>query len=118
MAMLKGINLTIAFLLELCMLVVFGLWGIQASQSLFLRIILGIGLPLGAAVFWGLFMAPKSGRRLTGLAYWLVEFVLYGLVTLALASTGQTTPALVFAVVAILNAALIILWKQDQALAA
>lgn len=110
---LKTINLGVAFLLELAMLAALAYWGLQTDTSLPVRIVLGIGAPLLAALIWARFMAPKSARRLTGVSYLLLKLILFGLATIGLAVAGQPTLAIVFAVVTVINQLLLIVWKQE-----
>ena len=111
--MLKSINLGIAFLLELAMLGALAYWGFQTGGSLVVQLLLGIGAPLLAILIWGRFMAPRSETRLTGLPYIAVKSILFGLAAIALASAGQVTWAIVFAVVAVVNQVLLIASKQE-----
>src|SRR5689334_23481657 len=59
---LHAANLGLRFLLELCMLAALGYWGFQAGDGPVLKIVLGLGAPLLAAVVWGLFIAPRAIR--------------------------------------------------------
>jgi len=108
---LKTINLGVTFLLELAMLAALAYWGLQTDASIPLRIVLGVGASLLAALIWARFMAPKSTRRLTGTAYLALKFVLFGAAALALAAARQPTLAIVFAVIAVINQVLLIVWK-------
>ncbi len=110
---LKTINLSVAFLLELAMLAAFAYWGLQTDASLPLRIVLGIGAPLLAALIWGRFMAPRSTTKLSGWPYYLLKLILFGLAAIALAIAGQSTLAVVFAVIAVINQLLAVMWKQE-----
>jgi Zn-dependent protease len=112
MSLLKGANLALAFFLELGMLAAFFFWGIQTGTETLVKIILGVGAPLLVAVVWGLFLAPKSSRRLKGLTLHAVELAIFGLAALALAAAGQPTLAAVFAAVAVMNQVLLVVWKQ------
>jgi Protein of unknown function (DUF2568) len=112
MAVLKSANLALAFLLEICMLAAFAVWGFQASLETVVKIILGVGVPLLAVVIWGIFLAPRSARRFTGLTLHLAELLIFGLAALALAAAGHPDLAIIFAVVAVINQALLIAWKQ------
>jgi uncharacterized protein DUF2568 len=112
MSLLKSANLALAFLLEIAMLAAFALWGFQASTQTVVRFILGICTPLLAVVVWGIFLAPRSTRRLTGIALHLAELVIFGLAALALAAAGHRDLAILFAVVAVVNQALLVMWKQ------
>ncbi len=111
--MLKSINAGVAFLLELCMLVMLGIWGFQASSENVVRVILGIGAPLLAIILWGMFLAPRSNRRLTGIPYIILKFIIFGVATIAFMAAGQVTLAIIFIVVAVINQFLAIVWKQE-----
>ena len=117
MNILQAANLALAFLLELCALASFAYWGFNASDSTVVRIVLGIGTPVLAAVVWGIFAAPRSARRLRGDAYLAFKVVFFALAVLALIVSGQVNLALVFAVVFIINTALAYLWHQEEAAA-
>lgn len=64
MEVIKTANVALRFLLELCILVALGYWGVQTGQGLLAKIGLGIGVPLIAAVVWGLVGAPSSPWQL------------------------------------------------------
>ncbi len=110
---MKSINLGVAFLLELCMLAALAYWGFQTGQTLLVRLVLGIGAPVLAALIWGRYMAPLSATRLTGAAYLVLKFVLFGLAALGLATTGQITLAIIFAVISVINQVLLFAWQQE-----
>jgi hypothetical protein len=110
---LKYINTGLAFLLELCMLAALGYWGFQMGGSLPLQLLLGIGAPLVAILVWARFMAPRSGTRLTGSRYLLLKLIIFAVAALALAAAGQMTLAIIFAIVAVINQVLSIIWKQE-----
>ena len=112
MAILKPANLALAFLLELCMLAAFGYWGFYTGGSTLVKIGLALAAPLLAAVFWGLFMAPNSSRRLHDPWYLLAALVIFGLAIAALYSTGQHALAGIFGVVFIIHKILLYAWKQ------
>lgn len=111
-AILKSINLALAFLLELALLAAFGYWGFQSGGSTLVKILLGIGLPLLVALIWGIFMAPNSARRLQGGAYLALKAVLFGLAVAALMAAGRTTLGVLFAVVVVINTILLFIWGQ------
>src|SRR5437764_5435671 len=64
MEVIKTANVALRFLLELCILVALGYWGVQTGQGLLAKIGLGIGVPLVAAVVWGLVEASSSPWQL------------------------------------------------------
>jgi Protein of unknown function (DUF2568) len=111
-AILKPINLALAFLLELALLAAFGYWGFQSGGSTLVKILLGIGLPLLVALIWGIFMAPNSARRLQGGAYLALKAVLFGLAVAALMAAGRTTLGVLFAIVVVINTILLFIWGQ------
>jgi len=110
---LKAVNLGVAFLLELCMLMALAYWGYQTGDGLAIHIVLGVGAPLVAILLWGRFLAPNSKTRLKGTSYLILKFVLFGAAAIGLAVAGQVTLAVIFIVVAIINQALLIAWKQE-----
>ena len=100
------INLTLAFVLELCALAALGLWGFSVGDGPATRAALGLGTPLCAAVLWGVFAAPRApvSVPLLGLG---TKFLVFGSATLALYATGHRNLAIVFAFVVVANAVLI-----------
>ena len=106
------INYTVHFILELVGLYAFGLWGWQASDNGIIRLILAIGLPLVAGVAWGVFGTPgdKRGRpeikipvEIPGWLRLALEVGYFALATLAFYAVGDTTVALVFGLVALVQ---------------
>ena len=110
---LKSINLGVAFLLELCMLAALAYWGFQTGGNLPLNIVLGIGAPLLAIVVWSQFMAPRAAKRLTGWPYLVLKSIIFGVAAIGLAVAGQSTLAIIFVVVAVINQILLTVWKQE-----
>ncbi len=109
--MLKSINLAVSFFLELAMLAAFAYWGFQTGESTVMKILLGIGIPLLVATMWGIFMAPKSSRRLQGTSYLTVKVVLFGLAVLALIAARQPVAGIVLAVLFVINTILLYVWQ-------
>jgi hypothetical protein len=109
---LKLINLGLAFLLELCMLVALGYWGFHTGQSTVAHIAVGVGAPVLAAIFWGLFMAPKAVWPVSTPLHLVFVVLIFGLAALALASAGQPVLAWVFGAVSMLNQVMLRVWKQ------
>ena len=109
---LKLLNITVRFLLELCLLAAVGYWGFATQATWPVKLLLGIGLPVLVAVLWGLFVAPKAVYPLTGLAHTVLEVVLLALGAAALFTSNATTLGWVYAVVLLGNEILLIAWKQ------
>jgi hypothetical protein len=112
MELLKLVNVGIRFLLELCILVIFGYWGFKTGDGTFVKVLLGIGSPIVFAVMWGTFLAPKSSMRLHEPWLFLLEFVIFALTCWALYSTGKMDLAIAFGVVYLLNKILMVIWRQ------
>lgn len=112
MDVLKGINLLVRFLLELCLLAAVGYWGFKTHSGREMKIVFGIGLPILIAVLWGLFVAPRATYPLTGISYLAVELILLGSGAVALFASGKPTLGWVYTITAIVNKVLLVLWKQ------
>jgi hypothetical protein len=95
----KAIMLLLVFLLELCALVALGWAGFALDASLGVRIAVGVGLPLVAAVAWGLFAAPRARIKLPPAGVTAVKVLVFGTATLALFAIGHELLAAVFALV-------------------
>jgi hypothetical protein len=112
MEILKLVNVGLSFGLELCLLAALGFWGFHSGSGWGMKITLGLGAPLLAALAWGLFAAPASHRRLSGLALTALEIVLLGAGAVALFAAGQTRLAWVYALFLLVNRVLWIVWRQ------
>lgn len=112
LTLLKGINLGVAFFLELGVLAALGYWGFTTGQNTLLKIILGLGAPAVAIVVWAIFGAPKSSTQLQGAAYLALQAVFFGAGALALAVAGQRGLGIAFALIAVVNSAAAAIWRQ------
>jgi Protein of unknown function (DUF2568) len=106
--LIKGANLLLRFLLELCALGALGYWGFITGSATITKVVLGIGAPL----VWGTFLSPRAPVGLP----WGVVLGLQGLVFASAAAglvvTGQRSLALVFVVMVVINAILMHVWGQ------
>jgi len=98
-------NDVVAFLVELVVLVLLAWAGFAADTSLWLRLVLGIGLPLVAAVLWGLFAAPRARVKSPPLQL-LTKLVVLGAGVVAGFLVLPVVWAVVVAVVVVVNLAL------------
>jgi hypothetical protein len=59
--LIKGANLFLRFLLELCALGALGYWGFKTGSATLTKVVLGVGAPLVAAVavVWSTFLSPR-----------------------------------------------------------
>jgi hypothetical protein len=112
LVLLKGANLALAFLLELCALGAFGYWGFKTGSATFSKVGLGIGAPLLAAVVWGVFVAPRAAVPVPELLRFVIQALFFGLAALGLATTGHRTLAWVFVAIVVVNAILAYIWGQ------
>jgi hypothetical protein len=112
MAVLKGANLALAFILELCMLAALAYWGFQTGPVPVWNIVLGIGAPLLIAVVWGLFLAPKAVVKVSPAARLALKVVVFGLAVVALFAAGQPTLAWALGIAFVVNQVLGFVWKQ------
>jgi hypothetical protein len=109
MAVAQSANLLVRFLLELCMLGSLGYWGFQTSSGVLVKILLGLGAPLVAAVVWGTFVSPKAAIPLSAPVWILVQVGIFGAAMAALAASGRTALAWALGVAAIANGVLMYL---------
>ncbi len=109
---IKYTNMTLSFLLELAALVALGYWGFYTGSGIVMQILLGLGAPLLMAVVWGLLLAPASARRLRNPRRVILELVIFGVATFALAIAGQPLLAAIIAGLVVINVGLALLWKQ------
>ncbi|MFZ0544964.1 MAG: YrdB family protein [Candidatus Promineifilaceae bacterium] len=114
MAIIKSANLLLRFTLELCALVAIGYWGFHLDKSAVDRTIIGIGVPLVAAVLWGTFVSPKARVKLPDFGRLLVEFVVFGSAVSALYEAGQLTLAVIFAIFVAVHLPLTFILKQRE----
>jgi hypothetical protein len=112
MIVLKYANLALAFLLELCALAALGYWGFVTGGGLPAKIGLGVGVPLLAAVLWGVFESPRASLPLPEPWHLLFALAFFGCAAAALYAAQHARVALVFALVVILNQVLAYVWRQ------
>jgi len=110
--LIKGANLALRFLLELCALGALGYWGFETGGGTVAKITLGIGAPLVAAVVWGTFLSPRATVALPGALVLLLQALVFASGAAGLVATGQSTLALVFGVIVVVNAVLMYVWGQ------
>jgi hypothetical protein len=112
MEVLKGLNLLVRFLLELCMYVAVGYWGFRTNSGWAMKIIFGIGLPVLMALLWSLFLAPKATHPLSGISRLALELILLGSGAIALFASGRANLGWIYIAVLAINEVLLFVWKQ------
>jgi len=100
---MKVAALALRFVCELAALAAFIWWGWP---------VWGVLVAIAVAVVWGAFIGPKSSRRLPDPWRFAVEIVIFAGATVALFAVGQAVLAVVFAVAALVTAALVRRWPE------
>jgi hypothetical protein len=103
---LRAANLAVKFLLELGAIAALAYWGATSGGGV-RAVLLALVTPAVAIVLWGLFAAPKSGRRLSPGARVPFELFVFALAVVAFVAAGSPGAALVFAVIVVVNTALL-----------
>ena len=104
-------NLTIKFLLELAALALLAYWGAVTGDGI-VAVILAIAGPALMVVVWGAFAAPRAARRLPAQARIPLEVGMFGVACAAGYAAGAVIASTVFAVVVVLNAIGLTLFRQ------
>jgi hypothetical protein len=108
MAVYRGLNLAVAFLLEIAALVALGHWGFHIGTSTALHWLLAIVFVAVAIALWAMFAA--AAKPMFAVPGWFkisIKTLVYGAATIGLFVSGQHVLAIVFAAVVIVNATLI-----------
>lgn len=112
MELLKNINLGFRFFLELCLLFALGYSGFHLASHDLMKWLLAILLPLGAALLWGVLIAPKSARQLGQPRRMVAELFLFGTAAMLLYGTGHETAGVTLAAAVLAHEALLIALKE------
>ncbi|WP_227687202.1 YrdB family protein [Spirosoma arboris] len=99
-------------MLELSMLASFGYAGFHSSDRPYRNYLVGFGLPLVAAILWGIFMAPRSNYRLGSPYRSFLALMLFGISAFLLYRTGHMHLAIVFAGIALVSELTAVALKQ------
>ncbi|MFI5660050.1 YrdB family protein [Streptomyces sp. NPDC051684] len=99
------VNEGLAFLLELLALGLLAWWGMTRDIGWAGSLALAVAAPLGAAVLWGMFAAPKARFRIPHAAQLGVKAVVFGAAALALLVLGHRLSFLWFTGAVVLNTA-------------
>lgn len=100
------VSLAGAFVLELCGLAAFGYWGARTGTHTVTSVALGVGVPLVAAVLWGVFAAPRAPVA-SAAAAGVVQVVFFLAAALALASTGHPRLGATFLILVMVKSVLL-----------
>jgi uncharacterized protein DUF2568 len=105
---MKATNEALQFVLELCMLAALAVWGATVNVAV------AIAAPLAAVAVWGVWLAPRSERRLPASTRIPLQVVLFALAAAALAGSRHTAAATAFGIVAAVSTALAVLWGEGH----
>ena len=109
---IKGANLLLRFLLELCALGALAYWGFNTGSATITKVVLGIGAPLVAAVVWGTYLSPRAPVELPWGVVLGLQTLVFASAAAGLVVTGHGSLALVFVVIVVINAVLMYIWGQ------
>jgi multisubunit Na+/H+ antiporter MnhB subunit len=76
-------------------------WGFTTPDGALLKILLGVGAPVLAAVVWGTFLSPRASVRVPGPLLVILEMALFAVAAIALNAAGQPTLATALAIAAV-----------------
>ena len=114
MTLLESANAAFRFGLELCALAALGYWGFGAGDFLPMKILLGVGAPVGFAFLWGGFISPKAPNRLGDPERLMAEATLFGLAAIALVDAGAALLAMVLVSAVVVNLGLMVVLDQRR----
>lgn len=106
-------NLVIRFLLELFLLTSLGVWGYHLDDGTISRVVLTVGLPITAAIIWGLFISPKAKFSLPITAVVFIEFLLVGTAAYGLIWSGYLVTAIIYSILHVGNR-LLLLFNSEK----
>jgi len=112
---MRAANDGLGFSLELGALASFAYWG-WSEGGLVTRWVLVIGAPVLVATVWGRFLAPKSSARVRDPWRLVLEMVVFGGASGALAWAGAAMWAIVFGALAALHLVLTFAFRQRSTL--
>jgi hypothetical protein len=108
-------NAALAFLLELAALAWLAWWGWAVGPGLIGQLLLGVGIPLLAAVVWGRYASPKSTAKLPKAAKMGIKAVVFLSASAALGAQTDWPTGLGFAVLSGVSTAFVVLGESSTA---
>jgi hypothetical protein len=85
------------------MLAALAYWGFSTGDSALVHVLLGVGVPVLAAIIWGIFLSPRASVQLPEPLKLALEILAFAVATVALYSTGRIAEALALAVLYLVN---------------
>ena len=102
MAVLRGANDLLRFLLELCAVAAAGYWGFAAADGA-LAWLLGIAAPVLIIMLWGALVAPRAEHRLPDPLRLILELWIFAAASVGLAVAGQPVLGAALAIAVVTN---------------
>jgi hypothetical protein len=112
MALVQSSNLLLRFLLELAALAALGYWGFRLPAPLPVRVALGLGAPIVAAVVWAIFVSPNAAVAVPTWLWLALQGLVFGTAAAGLVASGHARVAGVFGATVLLNGLLMWAWAQ------
>jgi len=112
MPLLKGLNLTVLFLIELAALAAVAYWGATLAAPAWVRVLAAVAAPAVLVAAWALFGARNARRKFHGVARVVFETVWFGAAIVALGYAGRVVLAIVLAAVCLVSKLLAWRWRQ------
>lgn len=109
---MKGLNLGLAFLLELCLLVALAYWGYRLDMDTAVRWFAAVGAPLALVATWGVIAAPNTRRRLPPTPLVGFKLLVFTLGAVLLYTTGRHALTLLLEAATVVNLGLSVVWDQ------
>lgn len=110
---MRYLSLTVAFLLELAVLVAVGYYAFTLRTSTAVHLIVGIGGPVVMAVLWGVFASPNASVPLHGVVNAAFQLAWFGVGVLALLLANRSPFAISLAAVYGLNSLILLATKAS-----
>jgi hypothetical protein len=107
----RGANLALKFVLELCAIAALAYSGARLFDGLG-AVVAAVLLPVVAIVVWGRWCAPRASRRLPTPARIPVEMGVFALAVVGLALVGPPVLAIVLGAAMVVNALLLTAFRQ------
>jgi len=108
------VNLGIAFLVELCLPVIFAYTGIHLTSHFFWKVFSAISIPVLVVLIWWKYYAPSSSTRLKEPALLWAKIAIFSLAVVALFIIGLPVLAAIYGIVTASNMILLYSYGSDD----
>ena len=105
MTAIRGLALTVRFVLELGAIAAVGSWGFTLDASSLVRVIAGLGAPMAVIALWGAVVSPRARFIVPGQVRLAAEAVVWLAATATLLAVDASRLAMVFAVLVVADVA-------------